>query len=232
MTGCFKDHALRPARRAISACAPCADCPSRYSVAGISACHVRANQADRPAQPASCRGTYASSRYVEVGRDGRDGCARRALSRYVRRSRDVLIPRCWYQARDMLRMAWVMVANKPGAPGRPRISRQTMRAGKAGMSCRTCGSAACFFAARGPWERRAPGLPCPSRFSLGLSRCIPRARCAARPRSHEQEREDAGKTLTAPSTVIARAGGRSSTPQQMLSTAAPRRTGSPGQAGR
>src|SRR3954447_20334692 len=27
-------------------------------------------------QPASCRGTYASSRNVEVGRDGRDCCAR------------------------------------------------------------------------------------------------------------------------------------------------------------
>jgi len=32
------------------------------------------------AYPASCRGTYASSRYVEVGCDGRDGCARRAQS--------------------------------------------------------------------------------------------------------------------------------------------------------
>lgn len=28
--------------------------------------------------PASCRGTYASSRYVEVGCGGRDACARRA----------------------------------------------------------------------------------------------------------------------------------------------------------
>jgi hypothetical protein len=34
------------------------------------------------------------------------------------------------------------------------------RAGKAGCSARTCGSAACFLDARGPWVRSAPGLLC------------------------------------------------------------------------
>ncbi len=56
------------------------------------------------------------------------------------------------------------VANKPGAPGRPRISRKPVAQGRPGCLGRTCGSAACFFVARGPWERRAPGLPCALRF--------------------------------------------------------------------
>ena len=53
-----------------------------------------------------------------------------------------------------------MVANKPGAPRRARISRNTIAQGGPGCLGRTCGSAACFFSARGPWERSAPGLPC------------------------------------------------------------------------
>ncbi len=50
--------------------------------------------------------------------------------------------------------------NKAWSPGRSRISRKTIAQGRPGVPARTCGSAACFFAARGPWVRRAPGLPC------------------------------------------------------------------------
>src|ERR1700761_9325361 len=45
------------------------------------------------------------------------------------------------------------------SPGRSRISRQTIAQGRPDVRL-TCGSAACFFAARGPWVRSAPGLPC------------------------------------------------------------------------
>jgi hypothetical protein len=50
--------------------------------------------------------------------------------------------------------------NKTWSPGRARISRKPLAQGKPVVSARTCGSAAFFFAARGPWVRRAPGLPC------------------------------------------------------------------------
>ncbi len=50
--------------------------------------------------------------------------------------------------------------NKAWSPGRSRISRNTIAQGRPGVPARTCGSAACFFSARGPWVRRAPGLPC------------------------------------------------------------------------
>jgi hypothetical protein len=45
---------------------------------------------------------------------------------------------------------------------------KTICAGKAGCSARTCGSAACFFTARGPWVQPAPGLPC----ALSISRAM------------------------------------------------------------
>jgi hypothetical protein len=50
--------------------------------------------------------------------------------------------------------------NKVWSPGRSRISRKTIAQGRPVVPARTCGSAACFFSARGPWVRRAPGLPC------------------------------------------------------------------------
>jgi hypothetical protein len=58
------------------------------------------------------------------------------------------------------------VANKPGTPGRVRISRKPIAQGRPVVRADTCGSAACFFSARGPWVRPAPGLP----RTLSLSR--------------------------------------------------------------
>ena len=50
--------------------------------------------------------------------------------------------------------------NQAWSPGRSRISRKTIAQGRPDDSACTCGSAACFFVARGPWVRWAPGLPC------------------------------------------------------------------------
>src|SRR3954465_14204029 len=58
------------------------------------------------------------------------------------------------------------VANKPGTPGRVRINRKPIAQGRPVVRADTCGSAACFFSARGPWVRPAPGLP----RTLSLSR--------------------------------------------------------------
>jgi hypothetical protein len=58
--------------------------------------------------------------------------------------------------------------NKVWSPGRSRISRNTIAQGRPVAPARTCGSAACFFYARGPWVQPAPGLPC----ALSISRAM------------------------------------------------------------
>jgi hypothetical protein len=57
------------------------------------------------------------------------------------------------------------------SPGRARISRSNHRAGKAGMLRPSLWFLPpCFSFARGPWERRAPGLPCAlSNFRADMS---------------------------------------------------------------
>ncbi len=71
-----------------------------------------------------------------------------------------------------------MVANKPGAPGRPRISRKAIRAGKAGMSWPNLWFLPrAFFTARGPWGRQAPGLPCALRFRGSVAEHDPGTPC-------------------------------------------------------
>jgi hypothetical protein len=54
-----------------------------------------------------------------------------------------------------------MVTNKPGAPGRPRISRSPFAQGGPGCPGRTCGSCPVhFFPHGGRGCRQTPGLPC------------------------------------------------------------------------
>src|SRR5689334_16268520 len=48
----------------------------------------------------------------------------------------------------------------------------------------TCGSAACFLVARGPWVRPAPGLPCALSLEGGDEFQSSDARCVARTRSY------------------------------------------------
>ena len=63
------------------------------------------------------------------------------------------------------RVLRVTVATKRWSPRRARISRKTIAQGRPDDPGYTCGSAACFFVARGPWVRWAPGLPCALCFS-------------------------------------------------------------------
>ncbi len=59
-----------------------------------------------------------------------------------------------------------MVANKPGAPGRPRISRSNRRAGKAGCFGQTCGDCRLLFLLQaGHGRGRRPAFPAPSSVS-------------------------------------------------------------------
>jgi hypothetical protein len=51
----------------------------------------------------------------------------------------------------MLRITPMTVAKEPVTGESTKETVKTIRAGKAGCSGCTCGSAACFFAARGPW---------------------------------------------------------------------------------
>ncbi|WP_315778140.1 MULTISPECIES: hypothetical protein [unclassified Bradyrhizobium] len=53
----------------------------------------------------------------------------------------------------------VMVANKPGAPGRLRISVKTVARGMPVVPAGPVVTAACFFSAGGPWVRPASGIP-------------------------------------------------------------------------
>ncbi len=53
-----------------------------------------------------------------------------------------------------------MVANKPGAPGRLRISVKTAAQGMPVESALPVVPAACIFSAGGPWVRPSPGIPC------------------------------------------------------------------------
>ncbi|MGJ4902004.1 hypothetical protein ACQR0V_10570 [Bradyrhizobium sp. HKCCYLS2058] len=53
----------------------------------------------------------------------------------------------------------VMVANKPGAPGRLRISVKTIARGMPVVPAEPVVTAACFFSAGGPWVRPASGIP-------------------------------------------------------------------------
>ena len=74
------------------------------------------------------------------------------------------------------------------SPGRSRISWKTIAQGRPGCLGRACGSAACFFSARGPWERQAPGLPCALCYSRGSNELIARAHRVARMRRCDSAR--------------------------------------------
>jgi hypothetical protein len=105
--------------------------------------------------------------------------------RHGRRSRVVLIPRRWYPAQRAQARCRDTVAKKPGAPRRSRISRNTIRAGRAGMSRPNLWflpRAFCSHGGHGGGE--LPAFPAPSRFQEGHDCRMPRARCAARTRVH------------------------------------------------
>src|SRR5262249_36886320 len=85
-----------------------------------------------------------------------------------RRNRVVLVPRRWDQARERLR---VTVANKPGAPRRARISRNTIAQGRPVVPAEPEVTWWAFVCGR-PLHttlraRAAPRLPCALRFRRG-----------------------------------------------------------------
>ena len=94
-----------------------------------------------PRHPAPFRRDVSrSSRHVGAGCDGRGGIAGRAIPSR-RRNRVVLAPRRWRQACRIgdvgrwstRRKRQATEANKPGTPGRSRISRENHCAGNAGV---------------------------------------------------------------------------------------------------
>jgi hypothetical protein len=93
------------------------------------------------------RGASRSSRVLGAGCDGR------GMSRDERHDADGEVVWSWRPkaGATLCGMTRSNGDNKAWSPGRARISRKTIRAGKAGCSGCTCGSAACFFVARGPW---------------------------------------------------------------------------------
>jgi len=129
----------------------------------------RANQDDPSAHPVSLGGALrAIVTTREAGmRWPRDvaallrRCGRTMLLRT--RSRSVLTPRCWCPRSAHKRIV-AMVANKPGAPGRLRISVKTIAQGMPECSALPVVPAACIFFAGGPWVRPSPGIPCALRL--------------------------------------------------------------------
>jgi hypothetical protein len=102
-----------------------------------------------------------------------------------RRSRMVLTPRRWRQVAGVMIPA-ATVANKPGTPGRLRISRKPVAQGGP-VAVRTCGSAACFLLHADHGCDQHPAFPAPSCLKgaeltaeLGRIRRREKARACAR----------------------------------------------------
>jgi hypothetical protein len=111
--------------------------------------------------PASCRGTYASSRYVEVGCDGRDGCARRAQSVRTAKSCGPGLSTLRSSSRQLLdgtRERWGQESPIPRESTKDTV--KTNRAGKAGSSGWTCGTCRLHSLTQaGRRHQPMPGLP-------------------------------------------------------------------------
>jgi hypothetical protein len=114
--------------------------PSSLSARNISLFQKRKSPVC-PRYPAPLRrGVSRSSRHVGAGRDGRGSIAGRAIPSR-RRNRVVLAPRRWRQVCrngdvgrwPTRRKRQATEANKPGTPGRSRISRENHCAGNAGV---------------------------------------------------------------------------------------------------
>jgi len=117
------------------------------------------------AHPASLRGRFGrSSRHVRRGCGGRDDVGRILLHRRLMSLRTAKscgpgIPTLMPSLRGA-RVAQVTVAKKPGAPGRARISRNTIAQGMPDDLAEPVVPSPCFFHARGPWAKPSPGIPC------------------------------------------------------------------------
>ncbi len=129
---------------------------------------------------------YASSRYVEVGCDGRGCCARRALASRTAKSCGPGLP--------MLRSSLLLMRKRRAGDGgkkarSPRRARRTplklIAQGGPGRPAGPVVPAACiFFRRRATGLSRGPALPAPLVFRDARDQRIPRTHRAARPRAH------------------------------------------------
>jgi hypothetical protein len=149
------------ARRATSAYAPCANCPSCQSVAGDAfrfseiALTQPPNQRHHPRRPAlDQEGASRSSRTLSAGCDGRFGDAHG----FVRtngadadaKARGPGLPTLRSSSLG-LRGSRAMGANKPGSQGERAISVKTIAQGMPDDLAEPAVPSPCFFYARGPW---------------------------------------------------------------------------------
>ncbi len=143
----------------------------------------------------------------------------------VRRSRVVPAPRRWRQVGDDARITPMTGARKPGPRGERDISRKTTRAGDAGLPPLHLYARVRFLFAL--CAHGTAGAAC-TRHSL-RPRCWRVIRLQS---SGEIRRENVAPCRESPLAVMPRESGASSIPENSPSSLRPRRTGSPGQAGR
>src|SRR3569833_1524636 len=127
-----------------SAHIPNAQIARRASLPRLCTLRRRANHLDAPGHPASPRRGVARDRHDTRGGDAVD--VEMQPGERHRHGREIVWswrpPTLALSSRVMI--PWMTVANKPGTPGRARISVKTAVQGMPDVGC-TCGSAACFL---------------------------------------------------------------------------------------
>jgi hypothetical protein len=109
--------------------------------------------------PAVPRGASRSSRTLSAGCDGRHGCARRAQARRTAKSCGPDPPTLG--SSSVRRFHGATVANKPGTPGRSRISRNTIVQGMPDCSaCPQFLTRVLSTLAHEAAGAQTPGIPC------------------------------------------------------------------------
>ena len=120
-----------------------------------------------PARPDSTRRGVSADRHERGKLDAMDVPALRdEQGRADERNRAVPTPRRWRQA-SRETFARATEANKPGTPGRPRISRKPSRRECRLIRLNLWSLPPAFLFAGGPWVRPAPGIPCALLFQEG-----------------------------------------------------------------
>ena len=137
------------------------DCPSCQCAASRRALPFYPNQSDHSRIPYPIRGALRD-RHGRWERDAMDAISQRTNDDVA----DGEVVWSWRpdagaKLAMMLRITPTTVARKPGSPERARRKplKPLRREGRV-LSAEPVVRTACFFIARGPWVRSAPGLPC------------------------------------------------------------------------
>jgi hypothetical protein len=117
------------------------------------------------AVPAHKRGVSRSSRTLGTGCDGRGSVRRNFCARRMMQLADGEVVWSWRSDAGAKFAGLNESGDRRWQPSMvtgesTKDTVKTIAQGRPDDPARTCGYAACFFAARGPWVRRAPGLPC------------------------------------------------------------------------